>query len=59
MFISSVNHIGNKREKFLDIIFFIFFLELSWMHFISKDRIFAYFLFSGVGKLIQAGLSYR
>ncbi len=28
------------------------------MHFTSKDRIFTCFLFSGVGKLINLGLSY-
>jgi hypothetical protein len=44
--------VSTRREKFGDIIFFIFCLELSWVHFASKDRISAYFSFSGVGKLI-------
>ncbi len=43
MFISGVNDTGDKREKFLDIIFFIFYEELSWVQFTSKDRILAYF----------------
>ncbi len=52
MFVSSVNETGDKREKVSGKIFFIFFEELSWVHFTPKDRNFAYFSFSSVGMLI-------
>ncbi len=52
MFVSRVNNTSDKREKFSGIIFFILCEEFSWIHFIPKDLFFAYFSFSGVGKLI-------
>jgi hypothetical protein len=52
MLFSGVNDTGDKREKFSGIIFFIFCEELSFVYITPKDEIFAYFLFSGVGKLI-------
>ncbi len=55
MFISDVNDIDDKREKFSGIVFsyFVFsYFVLSWVHFTLIDWIFANFLFKGVGKLI-------
>jgi hypothetical protein len=52
MLFSGVNDTGDKREKFSGIIFFIFCEEPSWVNITPKDEIFAYFSFSGVGKLI-------
>jgi hypothetical protein len=47
-----------KKEKNIEIKFvYNFFKELSLVHFTPKDRSFVYFSFSGVGKLILAGLS--
>ncbi len=54
MFISFVNDTGDKREKFWDIIFFIF----CWCTLHLKIEFLLVFLFSGVDKLIKAGLSY-
>jgi hypothetical protein len=59
MLFSGVNDTGDKRKKCSGIIFFIFCEELSRVYVTPKDEIFAYFSFSGVGKLIKAGLSNR
>jgi hypothetical protein len=53
MLFISINGTGDKREKFSGIIFFIFCEELSLVYISPKDEIFAYFSFSGVGKLIR------
>ncbi len=52
MLLSGVNDTDDKKEKFLGIIFFIFCDELSCVYITPKDEIFAYFSFSGVGKLL-------
>jgi hypothetical protein len=52
MLFSGANDTVDKREKFSGIIFFIFCEKLSCVYITPKDEIFAYFSFSGVGKLI-------
>ncbi len=59
MFFTVVKDTGDKRENLEVLIFFIFCLELSWVHFTHKDWSFDYFQFLGVGKLILARLSNR
>jgi hypothetical protein len=51
MLFSGVNDTGDKREKISGINFFIFCEEPSLVYITPKDEIFAYFSFSGVGKL--------
>ncbi len=53
--LSAVSTTPAKKEKNLEIQFCnFFFKKLSLVHFTPKDRSFAYFSFSGVGKLILA-----
>jgi hypothetical protein len=60
MFISGVNDTGDKREKFWATHFFHILLRaLTWVHFTLVDWIFAYFSFTGLGKLVLLALSYK